>query len=167
MYVVGPEGGETTLFCLQEGEWGGDGSLLKNELMQYDLRAMVSSVVCLIPKSTFDLLRQTSLPFNQCLCAIMNRRMGSFVGMLAATRLFGPDMRVARALMMVTREHDADVEELAVAQHEIGLIAGLGRQRVNQAIGELRRHLVILSGINAPRLLVDRKRLQSYLKSGA
>ena len=79
MYVMGPGGEETTLFCLQQGEWGGDGSLLKGELMQYDLRALVAARVCLIPKPAFDQLRRESLAFNQCLCDIMNRRMGAFV----------------------------------------------------------------------------------------
>ncbi len=31
MYVVGADGAETTLYRMREGEWGGDGSLLKRE----------------------------------------------------------------------------------------------------------------------------------------
>lgn len=39
MYVLDPEGAETTLYCMREGEWGGEGSLLKQEMRRYDLRA--------------------------------------------------------------------------------------------------------------------------------
>ena len=163
MYVLGADGGETTLFCMRQGEWGGDGSLLKYEPMQYELRALTPSLVCLIPKQTFDRLRQESIAFNCCLCDIMNQRMGAFVGMLAATRLLGPDIRVARALMMVTRRHDTGHEALSIAQHELALIAGLSRQRVNQAIGALRRQGVVLSGARSPQLVVDQERLRLYL----
>lgn len=162
MYVVGAEGDATTLFCLQQDEWGGDGSLLKNEPMRYDLRALVPSLVCLVPKPVFDGLRRESIIFNQHLSEIMNRRMGAFVGMLAATRLLGPEARVARALMMVTRS-SAEVEQLNLAQHELGRIAGLSRQRVNQAISALRHQQVVLSEAKAPYLIVDRKRLQMFL----
>ena len=78
MYVVNPDGAETTLYCLREGEWGGDGSLLKKELRQYDLRCLTPAHICLIPAETFERLRYSSIEFNHFLCDIMNARMGEF-----------------------------------------------------------------------------------------
>lgn len=163
MYVVGGDGDETTLFCLRQNEWGGDGSLLKNELMQYDLRALAPSLVCMIPKQVFDQLRRESIAFNQCLCDIMNERMGAFVGMLAATRLMGAEARLAQALMMVTQDRGTEAEELTLVQHELALLAGLSRQRVNQALGELQRRHIVRLEAKTLTIVVNHKRLQMFL----
>lgn len=82
MYVVGANGSETTLYCLREGEWGGDGSLLKDEMRRYDLRALTAAHICCLPKETFDTLRHHSIEFNHYLIEIMNARMGAFVCVL-------------------------------------------------------------------------------------
>lgn len=72
MYVVGSDSAETTLYCLREGEWGGDGSLLKKEMRRYGLRALTAAHICCIPVQTFDTLRHASIPFNHYLTEIMN-----------------------------------------------------------------------------------------------
>ena len=64
MYVVGSDGAETTLYCMREGEWGGEGSLLKREMRRYDLRSLTLSHLCLIPAETFEALRQSSIEFQ-------------------------------------------------------------------------------------------------------
>jgi CRP/FNR family transcriptional regulator, cyclic AMP receptor protein len=163
MYVVGPDGDETTLYCLREGEWGGDGSLLKNELRQYDLRAITPARICLIPAQTFETLRHASIEFNHFLCDLMNARMGDFVGMLAASRLLGPDMRVARALLMLIDNRAADAQELSFPQHELALICGLSRQRVNMALSLFRRRGLISSDLHRGSLVVHVQNLRSYL----
>lgn len=163
MYVVGADGAETTLHCLREGEWGGEGSLLKEELRQYDLRSLTPSHMCLIPVSTFEALRQSSIEFNHFLCDNMNERMGVFVGMLAASRLLRPGMRVARALLMLANNRGEDAHELTIPQHELALICGLSRQRVNIAISELRRNGLVESEPCKGFLLVHVQRLRSYI----
>jgi CRP-like cAMP-binding protein len=163
MYVIGPDGDETTLHCLREGEWGGDGSLLKKELRQYDLRSITPARICLIPAQTFEALRCSSIEFNHFLCDIMNARMGEFVGMLAASRLFGPDMRVARALLMLVDNRAADAQELSFPQHELALICGLSRQRVNMALSLFRRSGLISSDLHRSSLVVHVQNLRSYL----
>jgi CRP/FNR family transcriptional regulator, cyclic AMP receptor protein len=110
MYVVTPDGAETTLYCLREGEWGGEGSLLKKELRQYDLRSLTPAHICLIPAQTFETLRLSSIEFNHFLCELMNARMGEFVGMLAASRLPGPEMRVAKALLMPAEHRGGEAQ---------------------------------------------------------
>lgn len=163
MYLIGSDGSATTLYCMQKDEWGGDGSLLKGKPMQYELRALVPSEVCLIPKKTFDELRANSITFNQCLCDIMNKRMGVFVSMLAATRLFTPEMRVALALRMITHQQFGNIAEQIITQHDLALISGLSRQRVNKAITALRKYKIILSEPKCLALKVDLENLQHYV----
>jgi CRP/FNR family transcriptional regulator, cyclic AMP receptor protein len=166
MYVVTADGAETTLYCLREGQWGGDGSLLKKELRRYDLRALTPSRIFLVPATTFEALRQSSIPFNHFLCEILNERMGTFVGMLEASRLLGPEMRVARGLLMLANNVKADAQELSIPQHELALICGLSRQRVNMALSEFRRVGFVRNDPYKGILLVDVPRLRAYVVSG-
>ncbi len=163
MYVVGADGAETTLYCLHEGQWGGEGSLLKKELRRYDLRALTPSHLFMMPVETFEELRTSSIAFNHFLCEIMNERMGVFVGMLEASRLLGPEMRVARGVLMLANHLDGAAQELAIPQHELALICGLSRQRVNMAISEFRRLGVVRSELNKGILIVDVPRLRAYV----
>jgi len=165
MYVVGADGAETTLYCMREGEWGGDGSLLKRELRRYDLRSLTSSHLCLIPADTFETLRQSSIEFNHFLCEIMNERMGVFVGMLEASRLRAPEMRLARALLMLADRKAEGSQEISIPQHELALICGLSRQRVNVAISEFKRQGLVRSESQKSALIVDVPGLRSYVIS--
>ncbi|HMO46268.1 MAG TPA: Crp/Fnr family transcriptional regulator [Rubrivivax sp.] len=166
MYVLGADGSETTLYCMREGQWGGDGSLLKKELRRYDLRALTPSRIFMVPAATFEALRQSSIPFNHFLCDILNERMGAFVGMLEATRLLGPEMRVARGLLMLAHNVAADAQQLSIPQHELALICGLSRQRVNMALSEFRRAGFVRSDPHKGLLLVDLPRLRDYVVNG-
>jgi CRP/FNR family transcriptional regulator, cyclic AMP receptor protein len=163
MYVVGADGAETTLYCMHEGEWGGEGSLLKKEMRRYDLRSLTPSHLCLIPAATFEALRRSSIEFNHFLCDNMNERMGAFVGMLEASRLRAPEMRLALALMMLADHKGGGNQELAIPQHELGLICGLSRQRVNMAISEFKRVGLVRSESHKGALIVDVPRLRSYV----
>lgn len=163
MYVVGSDGAETTLYCLREGDWGGDGSLLKKELRRYDLRALTAAHICLIPAQTFETLRNASIPFNHFLTETMNARMGAFVTMLAASRLLGPELRVARGLLMVANDHASGTQELAISQHELALICGLSRQRVNVALSEFKRRGLVSIEPNKGQLIAHIPGLRSYV----
>jgi len=165
MYVVGANGAETTLYCMREGEWGGDGSLLKREMRRYDLRSLTPSRLCLIPADTFEALRQSSIEFNHFLCEIMNERMGVFVGMLEASRLRAPEMRLARALLMLTDPKGGASQELLIPQHELALICGLSRQRVNVAISEFKRQGLVRSDTHKSALIIDLVGLRRYAMS--
>lgn len=163
MYVVGADGAETTLYCLREGEWGGDGSLLKKEMRRYDLRALTAAHICLIPARTFETLRNASIPFNHFLAETMNARMGAFVTMLAASRLLRPEFRVARGLLMVANDHLSGAQELAISQQELALICGLSRQRVNLALGEFKQQGLVSIEPHKNKLIVQVPELRSYV----
>lgn len=163
MYVVTTEGDETTLYYLREGEWCGDGSLLKKELMQYDLRSLTPARICLIPAATFDVLRRSSIEFSNFLCEVMNTRMGEFVGMLVASRLLGPEKRVAKALLMMAKSKSEDLHELSIHQRDLALICGLSRQRVNMALSAFRQNGLVRTAGSKGFLVVHTQRLRSYI----
>lgn len=163
MYVTGARGSETTLYCLREGEWGGEGSLLKGEPRRYDLRALTSVRLCTIPFRTFELLRNSSIEFNHFLCEIMNARMGVFVGMLEAARLLGPEMRVAKALMMLADGQASGAQEISIPQHQLALMCGLSRQRVNMALNALKRSGLVRSERSWGFVSVHMPRLRDYV----
>jgi CRP-like cAMP-binding protein len=139
--------------------------LLKQELRRYDLRALTTSHICLIPAATFETLRRSSIEFNHFLCDIMNARMGEFVGMLAASRLGGPEMQVARALLMLAGTRGEELHQLAISQHELALISGLSRQRVNMAISVFSQRGIVRSEPRKGFLEVHVPRLRDYVLS--
>lgn len=163
MYVTGTCGSETTLYCLREGEWGGEGSLLKGEPRRYDLRALTPVKLCAIPFKTFQLMRNSSIEFNHFLCEIMNDRMGVFVGMLEASRLLGPEMRVARALMMLADGRLGAAQEISIPQHQLALMCGLSRQRVNMALNTLKQSGLVRSERRWGFVSVHVPRLRNYV----
>lgn len=166
MYVAGSDGSETTLYCVGQGRWAGEGSLLKKELRQYDLRSLTPSRIFMVPVATFEVLRHASIEFNHFLCDIMNERMGVFVGMLAASRLLSPEMRVAQGLLMLANSQAGDVQDLLIPQHELGLMCGLSRQRVNVAIAELKGLGLLQSEAYRGVVLLDVRRLRAYVREG-
>lgn len=117
----------------------------------------------MVPAETFETLRQSSIEFNHFLCDIMNARMGEFVGMLAASRLRGPEMQVARALLMLADDRTSDAQEFSIPQHELALISGLSRQRVNMALSAFRRLGLVRGEAHKGPLIVDVLRLRHYV----
>ena len=139
MSVTSPEGKTSTLTGMSAGGWFGEGSLIKREARRYDVIALRPSRVALIPYACFKHLRDTSLPFNHYLQNLMNARLGLFIGLLEHGRLLDTDARVARCMAML---FNADVYPepgpfVDLKQHEIGLLAGVSRQRVNLALRRL------------------------------
>ncbi len=135
MYVVGCDGRETILGCVGEGEWCGEGSLLKRERLRYDAIALQPTRIVLVSLESFLHLRATSVPFNHFLQDLMNARMSSFIETLVADRLLSPERRVASCVSALCRgKHEAKEVALDIRQHELALICGLSRPRTNSAL---------------------------------
>ncbi len=162
MYVTDADGGETTLFCLCEGEWGGEGSILKREPRRYNLVALTPSTVCMVPATTFWTLQAESLPFNQFLLSNMNKHMGVFVGILQATRLLRPEFRVAQCLLLLAGSKDSAEACIDIRQHDLAQMSGLSRQRTNAALGTLRR-LNLVKVRPQGRLTMDPLAVQDFV----
>jgi len=141
MANVTPEGKSTTFTGVPAGGWFGEGSLLKDEPRRYDIVAMRDTRVALMPRATFQWLLETSLAFNRYLLVQLNERLGQFIGMVETERFHDPEGRVARCLAMLYNPQLSPGigARLEISQEEIGLLAGVSRQRVNQALQALER----------------------------
>ncbi|HEY0856623.1 MAG TPA: Crp/Fnr family transcriptional regulator [Albitalea sp.] len=139
MSVASPDGKVSTLTGMSTGGWFGEGSLLKHEARRYDVVALRPSRVAMVPRASFERLRQTSLPFNHHLQHLMNSRLSLFIGMLEYDRLLGTDARVARciATLFSAELYPEPRAYVDLRQQEIALLCGVSRQRVNVALRTL------------------------------
>ena len=145
MMITGPDGKTSTFTGIPAGGWFGEGSLLKTEARRYDVVALRESRVARVPRRTFEWLLNTSIPFNRFVLAQLNERLGQFIGMLEAQRLHGPDARVAHCVAALFNPilYPGIENKLEVSQEEIGYLAGISRQRVNQALHALEQARLI------------------------
>lgn len=132
--------GKTTTFTgVPTGGWFGEGSLLKNEPRKYDVIALRDSKVAFMNRATFQWLLDHSIPFNRFLVVQLNERLGQFIGMMEHERMLDIDARIARCLAALFNPvlYPGISRELQLSQEEIGFLAGVSRQRVNQALRKL------------------------------
>ncbi|MCC6868151.1 MAG: Crp/Fnr family transcriptional regulator [Burkholderiales bacterium] len=133
-------GGKPTSFVgVGSGGWFGEGSLLKDEPRRYDIVALRESVIAYMPKATFLWLLDTSMAFNRCIITQLNERLGQFIGMVEHDRLLGPEARLAHCLASMFNPvlYPGVRLSLPISQEEIAQLAGLSRQRANQALQRL------------------------------
>ena len=139
MVNVSADGKPTSYVGVGSGGWFGEGSLLKDEPRRYDIVAMRDSAVAYMPRATFAWLLDTSMPFNRFIITQLNERLGQFIGMVEHDRLLGPEARVAHcvAAMFNPVLYPGVRPSLPFSQEEIAHLAGLSRQRANQALHRL------------------------------
>jgi len=139
MMISTQSGRASTFTSIPAGGWFGEGSLLKTEPRRYDVVALRESRIARVPRRTFEWLLNTSIPFNRFMLEHLNERLGQFIGMLESQRLHDPDARVARCVagLFNTILYPGIDKKLEVSQEEIGYLAGISRQRVNQALHAL------------------------------
>jgi CRP/FNR family cyclic AMP-dependent transcriptional regulator len=139
--VVSQTGKSATFTGIGPGGWFGEGSLLKDEPRKYDVVALRDSRIAWMPRTTFDWLLGSSIAFNRFLLLQLNERLGQFIALVEYERLLEPDARVARCLAELFNPllYPGNREQLEISQEEIGYLAGVSRQRVNQALQVLSR----------------------------
>lgn len=133
------EGRSVTFAGVPAGGWFGEGSVLKDEPRRYDVVALRDSRIAVMPRQTFHWLIDTSPGFSRFLLVMLNERLGHFIAALEHQRLLGPEARVARCLAQLFNPqlYPSTRSRLRISQSELGLLTGLSRQRVNQALGQL------------------------------
>lgn len=139
MTVCSPDGKESTFTGVTNGGWFGEGTLLKNARWRYNAISVRDSHLVCVPRTTFQRLVQTSLPFNHFLLSHLNARLGLFISLVEYDRLLGPDARVARWLASL---FNPDIYPqvgrfIQLSQEEIGHLSALSRQRANRALHHL------------------------------
>jgi CRP/FNR family cyclic AMP-dependent transcriptional regulator len=133
-------GGKPAYFIpVSEGGWFGEGSLLKDEPLRYEVLAKTDCRVACLPRDTFMWLFETSIAFNHALVHQLNERCGQFVGMVTLERTGSVGERVAKCLLSLINPvlYPGTGNALPLTQEEVGYLCGLSRQTVNAVLKDL------------------------------
>jgi CRP/FNR family transcriptional regulator, cyclic AMP receptor protein len=131
------ESGQTMTFTgVPPGGWFGEGTVLKRESYRYNIQPLRPSVVAGLPVDTFHWLIDHSLGFNRFIMNQLNERLGQFIAAREIDRLSNPEIKVARHLAALFNPvlFPGVGEVLRITQQELAYLAGLSRQRVNEAL---------------------------------
>lgn len=134
--LVSAEGRTSTLTGLANGAWFGEGPVLRANTWNFDGVAMRETHIALVPRATFEWLMSVSPEFNRFLIVQLNERLAQYVSIIEAERLEVAETRVARCLAWLFNPvlYPNVGSRLELSQQEIGYLAGVPRQRVNQAL---------------------------------
>jgi CRP/FNR family cyclic AMP-dependent transcriptional regulator len=148
--------GKSVIFAgVPTGGWFGEGSLLKDQARKYDVMALRDTRVARMPRTTFEWLLATSLPFNRLLLMQLKERLGQFIGLVENDRILGVDTRVARCLAAMFNSHlyPGLGKMVQISQEEIGYLSGASRQRANQALQLLEKEGLVRLDYGGIRVL--------------
>ena len=125
------QGRRSAYLGIPGGEWFGEGAAMKNEARRYDVIALRDSQLLCLPSEEFAQLHACSLVFNHALADQLNMRLGQAMAIIETMRLRTPEQRVA---MYLGRHLWHGPRKMSLSQEELGILAGLSRQTVNQAL---------------------------------
>ncbi|BDT73653.1 hypothetical protein os4_32050 [Comamonadaceae bacterium OS-4] len=139
------EGQTMTFTGVPPGGWFGEGTALKRETYRYNIQALRKSLVAGLHVDTFHWLLDHSIAFNRFVMNQLNERLGQFIAAREIDRMTNPDIRVARSLASLFNPvlYPGVGEVLRITQQELAYLAGLSRQRVNEALNALEAQAVI------------------------
>ncbi|WP_156885846.1 Crp/Fnr family transcriptional regulator [Massilia niastensis] len=160
-------GRTTSLIGIPAGGWFGEGSVLKNELRPYDVVALRTSRLALVPATTFHWLLGTSFPFNRFLIDQLNARLAQFVIRLEHFRSSTPERHVAHCLaeLFNTQLYPGTATRLQISQEEVAFLAGVSRQLVCRTLHRLEEAGVLQSSYGSLRIL-DIQALRAFASEG-
>ena len=161
--IYNATGRSCTLSGVPPGGWFGEGSVIKRELRKYDVAAIQPSLALFVPSATFHALLSSSLPFTGFVIRQLNNRMGEFIASIQNSRLLDVDARVAQSLAQLFNPdlYPETGRTLAISQEEVGLLAGVSRQRINQALQSLEKQGILRLAYNQIEV-VDLERLCAF-----
>jgi CRP/FNR family transcriptional regulator, cyclic AMP receptor protein len=164
------ESGQTMTFTgVPPGGWFGEGTVLKRESYRYNIQPLRPSVVAGLPVDTFHWLIDHSLGFNRFIMNQLNERLGQFIAAREIDRLTNPEIKVARHLAALFNPvlFPGVGEVLRVTQQELAYLAGLSRQRVNEALRTLEGQQMIQIEYGGLRILdLDSLKRSLFEQSG-
>ena len=150
------ESGQTMTFTgVPPGGWFGEGTVLKRETYRYNIQPLRPSVVAGLPADTFHWLIDHSLGFNRFIMNQLNERLAQFIAAREIDRLSNPEIKVARHLAALFNPvlFPGVGEVLRITQQELAYLAGLSRQRVNEALKVLEAQQLIRVEYGGLRIL--------------
>lgn len=156
-----PAGKVSAFLGVPDGEWFGEGSVLKTEPRRYGVIALRDTLLLCLPRAQFDELLAHCLPFNHFLVAHLNRRLGQAMTIIEAERLRSPEQRVA---LYLSRVFWQGRRRLVLSQEELGHLAGLSRQTVNRALKSMEQQGLVSLEFGRVAML-DEQALAAYAKA--
>jgi len=134
-------GKAVTLAGVRSSGWFGEGTVLKNEIRQYDLVALRDTQIALMNRATFLWLFENSVAFNRFLVRQFNERLGQFIALVEYDRMLDAPARVARNIAWLFNPtlYPHQPPHLEISQEEIGLLSGVSRQVANKSLKLLER----------------------------
>ena len=161
--AVSRSGKAVTLAGIRAGGWFGEGTILKNEVRQYDLVALRDTRLALMDRSTFLWLFENSVGFNRFLVRQFNERLGQFIAFVEYDRMLDAPARLARNVAWLFNPvlYRQSNMHLDISQEELGLLTGMSRQMANKSLQILERKGLLRverSGIT----VLDLERLARY-----
>jgi CRP/FNR family cyclic AMP-dependent transcriptional regulator len=130
------DGASTSFVAVGPGSWFGEGSVIKRAPRGYGGVALRETELALMPRATFMWLLGANLAFNRFIIDQLNERLLQFIGLAQRDRLLDPNARVALSLAsLFNPQLSPGIESaLVISQDEIAELAGLSRQRTNEAL---------------------------------
>ncbi|MBI3532315.1 MAG: Crp/Fnr family transcriptional regulator [Burkholderiales bacterium] len=157
------DGRRSAFIGVPDGEWFGEGSVLKSELRRYAVVALRDSWLMCLPRDVFTELQQGNLRFNQYLVQHLNMRLGQAMTLIEASRIRAPEHRVA---LYLSRLFWRSTRRLYLTQEELGTLVGLSRQTVNRVLRQLAERGIVSSDLGRVAILDDAA-LGRYLEETA
>ena len=152
------EGRVSTFLGVPEGEWFGEGSVMKTEPRRYDVIALRDTLMLCLPRAQFEQLLSDSIPFNHFLVTHLNRRLGQAMAVIEAGRLRSPEQRVA---LYLSRVFWQGRRRLEFSQEELGHLVGISRQTVNRALHSMEQQGMVSLALGRVTIL-DEQALSRY-----
>jgi CRP-like cAMP-binding protein len=136
MTIALSDGAATSFVAVGPGSWFGEGSVIKRVPREYDGATLRNCEIAFMPRATFMWLLERNLSFNRFVIDQLNERLWQFVGLAQRDRLLDPNARVALSLAsLFNPQLSPGIQSaLVISQEEIAELAGLSRQRTNEAL---------------------------------
>lgn len=139
--AVLPDGRPVVFTAIPSGSWFGEGSVLCPEPRKYEVVALRDSWVAHVPADIFQWLVNTEIVFAHFVIRQLNARLAQNIALVHMARSRGADKMVATVLcgLFDATLHPTVHTHIEVSQEEIGQLAGVCRQRANDALHGLER----------------------------
>jgi CRP/FNR family transcriptional regulator, cyclic AMP receptor protein len=120
------------------GTWFGEAMLVLREPRNYEVSSMRSSMVACVSASVFRATLKEDAQFNDAILRMLSNRVRAVTDLFAQQRGLDPQRHIARILVsMIGQGRHGPILQVDVSQEELAQLAGVARQRVNQALRSL------------------------------
>lgn len=153
--VFGVDGRPSTLGGLLPGCWFGEGALLRGKPRHADFIALRESRLAVLRLDDFAHLMQTQPAYKDFILAQVNERLHFFMEHVGDARHLRVDAQVAHALcgLLHPLNNPWGLRHLRISQDELAAIAGVSRQRCNEALSRMRAQGWLTIGYGSLTLL--------------